>query len=53
MQISNDNYTTDDRMDISTSMEITRDCEGQMYFDFLRSTSEKDEQNRKDDSSNE
>lgn len=38
MQIPNGDQSTDDRMDISASLEITRDCIGQTYFEFMTET---------------
>ena len=35
MQISDDNQSANDRMDISAGVEIRQDCDGQKYFEFI------------------
>lgn len=36
MQISDSSESTNNRVDISASMEIKQNCEGQTYFEFFR-----------------
>lgn len=41
MQVPHCDQSTDDRMDISAGMEITKDCVGQTYFEFMTETETK------------
>ena len=53
MQISHCDQSTDNRMGISTSLEIKTDCVGQTYFEFMQTITDHNLTQTKDESSHE